>query len=397
MIYRLISISFLFLFINMATSTAQNFKGMVVDEETGAPVPHSTIFLTNTTLGVSADQNAEFSMEIPNGNYEVVVRMIGYELLVFTLRTEEMGPSYLIKLKPDIAQLPDIKVESERDKVWHRNLKIFQDYFVGTSERARKCTLLNPEVLVLDAETTPGILTANASEVLKIYNPELGYEISYILVDFKLDSIKGEVFFQGYPSYQNLPKYKSKLPRRIVKNRENAYKGSIRHFLKCVYDRNADSEGFLVRQVQKLPNPERPSDQKIAEAKARISQAYSRSEKDSLYRNYLSKESLPRTIYDGDTSNSDTEEFISRLDDGKVILQFENYLEVSYTKQREEMAYTRLYPYSKTNSQVSILKMNVPHTAINYQGVTYNPFDIFYLGYMGWEKMGDMMPIDYQP
>lgn len=396
--FSLYTILFLLLYGN--NLSAQVFKGTVVDEETGDPVPYSNIFLTNTTLGVSADQKGDFSLKIPDGNYEVVVRMLGYELMVFNLRTEEMGPSYLIKLKPDLKQLREIKVVAKRDELWYRNLEIFKSYFLGTSDRARQCEILNPEVLIFDSESKSGVLTARAVDVLKINNPALGYEIEYILTEFKLDSIGEAVLFQGYPSYKNFPKYNSRLPRRIVRNRENAYKGSIHHFLKSVYEGNADQEGYLVRQVKKAPNPDRPTDQEIAEAKERIRQSTSNSEKNSLYRNYLVKESLPKMTFQGDTIYTDTDDFITQLDNGKVQLQFEEYLEVTYLKQGEERAYFLTHPTNPNihkNSQVSILRLNVASTIINNQGVTYNPFDIFLLGYMGWEKMGDFMPIDYIP
>jgi len=398
MVYKWITLSVFLICLNISASNAQVFNGTVVDEETGYPVPYSNIFLTNTTLGVSADQNGDFSLQIPEGNYEVVVRMLGYELMVFNLRTEEMGTSYLIKLKPDLKQLSEIKVVAKRDELWYRNLEIFKSYFLGTSNRARKCEILNPEVLVFDSESKSGILTARAGDVLKINNPELGYEIDYILTEFKLDSIGEKVLFQGYPSYKNLSKYNSKLPRRIIRNRENAYKGSLHHFLRSVYDGNADQEGYLVRQVIKAPNPDRPSDQEIAEAKERIRQTTSNSEKNSLYRNYLVKESLPKMTFQGDTIYVDTDEFITKLDNGKVQLQFEEYLEVTYLKQVEEKAYFLTHPTNPNihkNSQVSILRLNVDSTIINNQGVTYNPFDILLLGYMGWEKMGDFVPIDY--
>lgn len=397
MVSRLYLFTTIILLLNLSNASAQVFEGTVLDEETGEPVPYTSIFLTNTTLGVSADHNGNFSLAIPDGNYEVVVRMLGYNLLVFTLRTAEMGPSYLIKLKPDVRELPDIKVESKRDELWHRNLEIFKDHFLGTSDRARKCEILNPEVLILDSETKPGVLTAKAHDMLKIINPRLGYEISYVLIEFKLDGIKGEVFFQGHPSYTNLSKYNSHLPGRIKRNREKAYKGSLHHFLKSVYEGNAGREGYLVRQVKKMANPERPSDQEIADAKEKIRLTSSHAEKNSLYRDYLVKESLPNTIYEGETSYANTGEFISRFNDGKVVLHFEDYLEVTYTKQKVERAYPGIYPDDKPRAQISILRMNVPSTVINHQGTTYNPFDIFLLGYMGWEKMGDMMPIDYIP
>jgi len=72
MIYKVVCVAVLLFCLIINTTTAQVFKGTVVDDETGEPVPFSTIFLTNTTLGVSADAEGNFTLEIPRGNYEVV-------------------------------------------------------------------------------------------------------------------------------------------------------------------------------------------------------------------------------------------------------------------------------------------------------------------------------------
>ena len=414
MIYKVVSIAVLFFCINLNTTTAQVFKGTVVDDETGEPVPFSTIFLTNTTLGVSADAEGNFTLEIPRGNYEVVTRMLGYELMVFTLRTDEMKPFYQIRLKPDARQLREIKIEGERDALWYRNLEIFKDYFLGTSANAEKCKILNPEVLILDSDSKKGTLIASAVDVLVISNPNLGYEIDYVLTHFKLDSTSNEVYFQGYPSYRNLPKYSSKIPRRIVKNREKAYKGSIHHFLKTMYDGDSAEEGYLVREIRKVPNPERPSDEEIDSARVKMNQTKDFAEKEMLYRNFVRRERLPKTVEEMASDYSDTNDFISKQENGELLLQFNHLLEVTYTKEKVESAYNmNVYDIPKNQKsniiihysdemvipkyQKSIIRLNVPSTTINHQGTTYNPFDIFLMGYMGWEKMGDMMPIDFIP
>ena len=396
MVYRLIAITVFLLCINISAATAQIFQGTVVDGETGEPIPYSNIFLTNTTLGVSADAEGNFSLEIPRGNYEVVTRMLGYEMVVFTLRTDELRPFYQIRLKPDTRQLREIKIVGKRDALWYRNLKIFKDHFLGTSANAQKCKILNPEVLILDSETEKGVLNARAVDALQISNPNLGYEIEYVLTHFKLDSTDNEVYFQGYPSYKNLKKYESRLPMRIVKNREKAYRGSIHHFLKSLYHGNSDKEGYLIREIKRVPNPDRPSDATIDSARVRMNETQDLAEKEMLYWTIISKERFSKTIAQPDSTYTDTSKFIKIREDGQVLLQFSYLLEVTYTKENEEWAYYKNWS-TTSRPQKSLLRLNVPSTIINHQGTPYNPFDIFLQGYMGWEKMGDIMPIDYQP
>lgn len=397
MINRHITFLFLIWIFSSSGASAQVFKGKILDNQTGEAIPYCTIFLTNTTSGVSADADGNFSLKMPHGNYEVVVRMLGYTLMVFPIQTDKLKPFYEIHLQPDISQLLEVKIEGKRDEVWHRNLKIFEDYFLGTSNIAKKSKILNPEVLILDSESYKNILTAKANDVIKIINPKLGYEIDYILTFFKLDSSSNEVFYKGYPSFRNMSKYESRVPKRIIKSREEAYLGSLNHFLRCVFYETDKEEGYLVRRVKLATNPDRPSDTEIGLAKKRISQTADYANKDSLFRNFVTKERL--SLYAGVRYFPYTKvnTFTERLKNDKVMLKFDDFLEVTYTKEYEDKSYKGTSAQYTLRPQKSFIKLTGPIAVINYQGVTLNPFDLYLLGYMGWEKMGDMMPIDYVP
>ena len=75
-----------FLLVASFSSLAQTiFKGTVADNDTGEGIPYATVFLTNTTFGVSADETGNFKMVIPDVNYDLRVRMLGYISLTFQL------------------------------------------------------------------------------------------------------------------------------------------------------------------------------------------------------------------------------------------------------------------------------------------------------------------------
>jgi len=397
MVYRVVLSALFLICICISTTHAQVFQGVVVDDETGEPIPYSSIFLTNTTLGVGTDENGGFSINIPWGNYEVVVRRLGYELLVINLRPEEIGQFYRIKLKPDPKQLAEFEIERNRDEQWYKNLEIFKKHFLGTSKIARKCIIINPEVLIMDSGSEKSVLKVSAKDVIKISNPKLGYEIDYVLTYFKLDSSSNEVYYEGYPSFKSLPKYKSKVPGSIVKNREKAYLGSINHFLRCVFYETDKEEGYLIRRVKLATNPNRPNENNIAKAKREMFRTNDPSERDSLFRNFTSKDRLPlyAGVYQFPYAKANT--FTKRIEGDRVLLKFEDYLEVTYTNEFEDIFYNGSSARHSVKPQTSFIKLTVPHTEINYQGITSKHFDLYFLGYMAWEKMGDMMPIDYIP
>ena len=71
-------------------------KGMVIDNNTGEPLPGANISISGTNIGASTDLEGNFSLQLPEGSspltkYEITVRYIGYE----ELRIKVTGNTYI--------------------------------------------------------------------------------------------------------------------------------------------------------------------------------------------------------------------------------------------------------------------------------------------------------------
>jgi hypothetical protein len=122
--------------ISFAASSQQILKGRILEPVSESPIPYATVYLANTTLGTTADENGAFSMEIPSGSFEVIVRMLGYESATFSIQSNRLPkPGYVIFLKPSDTELNEIEVEDERDPSWYKNLQTFKLYFLGNSKK----------------------------------------------------------------------------------------------------------------------------------------------------------------------------------------------------------------------------------------------------------------------
>lgn len=75
--------TFLFLFLIFWSSSlfAQNrvIKGLIVDEQQSPVVGATVVLKSNSTIGVAADLNGEFSISVPAGDQTLVVSFIGME------------------------------------------------------------------------------------------------------------------------------------------------------------------------------------------------------------------------------------------------------------------------------------------------------------------------------
>ncbi|WP_425638440.1 carboxypeptidase-like regulatory domain-containing protein [Algoriphagus yeomjeoni] len=354
---------FLFLGGNMAIAQLV-FQGTVADYDTGDGIPYATVFITNTTFGVSADENGKFSLSIPEGNYEVIIRMLGYNGLVFSLSTAELKPQgYRFLLTPSEEELDLVEVKVNRDPAWYRNLENFKAYFLGTSENGIKCKFLNETVLRLDDQSEAGVLKVTAADILRIENPNLGYRLDYLLEEFRFQRKDGYVFYAGYPLFVPDSTLSRGKQRKVEKQREKAYRGSLQHLIRSIYEGNTEEEGFILRKLYRIPDPSNPG----------------------------------KFVNQLDSNPFSAEELIKKNAEGKVMLRFSDYVHVTFTEELESVEFRGRASSGKLGNQVSTLHLEMEELEIYANGSYADPFGILVEGYIAWERVGDLLPMDYMP
>ncbi|UZD23750.1 carboxypeptidase-like regulatory domain-containing protein [Algoriphagus halophytocola] len=353
-----------FLCLHTAVQAQHIFKGSIVDFENQEPVPYATVFLTNTTFGVSADENGSFSISIPDGNYEVIVRMLGYSHLTYKIQTDNLpAQGFKFMLDREEEELETVEVETERDPAWYRNLELFKSYFLGTSKNGKNCIIENDKVLRIDDQSEPGLLQVNATEPLKIHNPLLGYYIDYSLVDFKFKRSQGYVFYGGYSLFIPDSTLSKRKLRKAKKQREIAYHGSMQHLIRSMYEGNTSEQGFTIRKLYRMPNPN--------DSSKFIDQV----------------ESKPIAV----------DKLVQRNAAGKVFLAFEDYLYITFSKEKESAEYRGTATSGPAGPQVSLMHLETDSMEIYANGSYADPYGILVEGYIAWERVGDLLPMDYKP
>jgi hypothetical protein len=353
-----------FLFLTSFFADAQAiFKGTIVDIETEKPIPYASVFLANTTIGTSSDEQGKFSLYLPEGSYEVIIRILGYEGLTFNLPSSNVQPQgYRFKLVSVDEDLDEMEVSDVRDPSWYRNLDDFKKYFLGTSENSRNTEILNQLSMILDDQSIPGTLIASSRDILKIDNINLGYRLEYLLEYFRNDYKSGLVTYSGFPLFipdSNLSKGKQ---RRVERNRLEAYYGSRQHFLKAVYNGRTVAEGFEMRRLFREADPDRPG-------------------------KFIDRvDTIPITSV-----------AILRNIEKREFLEFSDHILVTYLNEKESSLFVEGLRRAPRNNQTSIMRMPVDSVEIFENGSLSDPFGIIFEGYMGWERVGDFLPIDYVP
>ena len=110
-----LTLTALFFFILSNTLLAQEttISGKITGDG-GNPVPFATVYIKNTTKGVSANSEGEYSLNLKPGQYEVQYKAVGYkqESRKIELRTSQ---SINIVLKTELYELKEVAIHAGAD------------------------------------------------------------------------------------------------------------------------------------------------------------------------------------------------------------------------------------------------------------------------------------------
>ena len=355
--------------LNSMAQTSFVISGTVVDEK-NQPLTGVTVFLTGRMNITTTDTNGYFNLHnLSTGNYNLVITMIGHKPLIQDITVQDKDIELSLRLETQETYLKAVTVKPDKSRL--KNLEIFKRQFLGESENATQCKILNSEVLTFNYDKKTEKLTAISDDILIIKNQALGYQLKYVLLNFTYDENKNSTIYQGYPSFEKM----HGSPEEEVQwknNRRTAFLGSIHHFIHSVYDESCQADGFIVYKIK------------------------NRSPFDLANTNRnLIRVDYNRVFFDS---------LLTVKDDHFKILNFSDALYVIYTKGIEQVNfknknYSLEGMYSDRRlpqGQVSIVNLLGP-VSIDENGLFTPTANLYFEGYMGWEKIAELVPYEYSP
>jgi len=218
-------------------------RGRILDAETGTPLARTHVFVAQSMNGTVTDSTGRFRLNaVHPGAKRLYVSRVGYSNRAIDLQPAPgRTQTFSIRLEPEVLKSPPVTVTAERDEEWYERLERFKRLFIGPSEHADDCSLVNPEVLRFEKKWW-GKFEAQAAKPLVIENRALGYRLKYFLKEFEE---RGSVIrWDGEPLFEPLTPKDSLEAARWRQNRREAYRGSLRHFLDALLDDRLDEAQF---------------------------------------------------------------------------------------------------------------------------------------------------------
>lgn len=354
-----------------ASAFAQTFipvSGTVVDER-GELVKGATVFISGSQFNTVTDEKGEFHIfSLTAGSYQLIVQLIGYEIFDRTIILQDKPVEVNVPLIIKPIALAEVTIG--RGNAWDSYFNLFRGQFLGTSRFADGCEILNPKVLSFNYNKAKGILTAQADDFILIDNKRLGYHIRYLLRDFQFTVNGNTAIFDGDALFEEMEGSKGRR-EDWARNRYDAYKGSLMHYLRAVYANNTLKEGFITN---------------------------------SLIKGYLKADGdmdVPWVTIDTRPVQFDT--VVRKVDTAFIALRT-NQFYVTYSPKKATSTKTDLKSavlkdirLDNNGTESTMVKLPFKQAIIDRRGNYTNYRAFFIHGDMASRRVGDKLPFDYEP
>src|SRR5258708_16043669 len=168
------------------TQNPGKITGHVIDAVTLQPVSSASVFLANTMIGEMGKEDGDGAYTlggIPNGKYDLTISRAGYKLKKIPIEVDGEGKTLDILLIPQDLMSKE-EVIKPNSALYHKLVRYFIRSFIGETENAKKCEIIN----LFDIEFRPTedgqTFTASSQKPIVVMNEALGYFVRFSLEEF---------------------------------------------------------------------------------------------------------------------------------------------------------------------------------------------------------------------
>jgi hypothetical protein len=383
---KLIRFIFLLLFLlgsGYLLSAQVQVSGRVLNDVTGEPLSNASVYINNTTIGTVTNANGEYVLKgIEPGQYEIIVSYVGFDLLVHRVSIGSSSLRITFRQVPKVQELRDILVvSSSQRKKW---LEIMRIHFLGQTSAADKCRILNEDDIFFERTGRKEAIKAYSELPLVIENKELGYRIYFELQEFYYDAVEGQTRFYGYSRYEEMKASTDGKSGRYQRIRSRNYQGSTLHFFHALLRDALEQEGFSIfirlnaggndsaRRASVAAGSGSPENPKSRQGEAPALAIAARA-RDILL--YDSTHAMRYLHWNGILTVRFKEDPYYKASLGKKV-----FIQGNLPK----------------GVQSNIRLLSSP-AYIDENGILADPLALQYSGFWMYEKLANMMPIDYRP
>ena len=335
--------------------------GKVISSQNKLPLQGASVFAQNTTLGTATDADGNFKLRLPDGGYNLVITFTGYNIETRRINNADaLDKNLFFELNQKEKEMADVAVvsSSEVKDGWDKYGSFFLDKFIGQTTNSTMCILKNKDAVKFYFSKKRNRLKVLATEPLLLENQALGYTIKYSLDSFTHEYNTQVSLYTGYPLFEEMQPTDAAQQLKWATARQQAYLGSMLHFMRSLYNKTLKEEGFEVQFVVDI------------------------NEKETT---------IPLKDFYGAFN-------YAKNDSTSLVEVKPNQLRVGviYVKEKPAQKFINFYPDEPAGFQFSTLTF-LPNESIGIEqnGYYFEQNDIAISAYWTWDKMADQLPYNY--
>ncbi|SFO15583.1 TonB-dependent Receptor Plug Domain [Algoriphagus ornithinivorans] len=357
-------ILFLLLILNASLTYSQtgSIKGIVKDADTGETLPFCNVFINNTTISTVTDMDGAYLLE----NLEPGALELSFSFLGYQAETKKVGlnPGGILTVNLSMraleTELSDVEIKAKRDKNWERDLRKFQNLFLGNDAIASQAIIENPWVVDFPEVADKNSFQASTQLPLEINNNYLGYKITFDLKEFFNTPTNYKI--AGAARFEEMKPESETQRKTWEQNRADVYRKSPQNMFRAIINGEQEREGFFLYGDKPGGSP-------------------SLNMRSDIFANELGRSVIPYK----------TDQMVVPADKpGEYWINLKGRIEIHYQK-----GYTQINTYKDAPYPVSWLEVNGGKVRVRENGSILNPQDLVFSGDMDRKRIATILPLDY--
>jgi hypothetical protein len=320
------------------------------------------VYLDGTSIGYATDNSGKYTLTVSQIiNTKLVFRHVGYQTLIIEEPFVNLPDA--IYMEEQMKILGEITVQA--DKFSRRQkMRAFREQFLGLTEAGRSCRIVNEDDIQISFNMATKTLRASSDKPIEVINSFLGYSVSFDLVEFRAGytsvTLNPTRCYNAYYAVTTSFTDLRQDDRRIKRRRDDIHEISSRNFFKSLaYDPFFSSDTTA--------NPVFWVYERGAGAQIDFNSYFTIN--DTLSQKAIH---IPDAIIEKNNPNNPL-------------------LRINVTQRNQE------YPDNKYRRLYSSISFFTDNLLVDQYG-NINQFDkVYFEGYMGLSRAGDMLPMDYEP
>ncbi|MDR0796542.1 MAG: carboxypeptidase-like regulatory domain-containing protein [Tannerella sp.] len=243
---------FVMLWIIPSTLLSQRYiSGYITDAGNGESIPGASVFIPNTSIGITTDAEGHYRLRIPGeGSYQLTVSHVGYQTVVKDIEPGKTTVQFDIDLRS--VELEEVTV-SARVRFRRTDINLFWRTILGKNPSKRTILSTNAEKVFYYYNSETRILKVTCHEPLQIVNYETGYHIQYVLDNFTHNYNTGITEWSYKHVFSELKPDNPRQQNDWEKKRKEVYSVSLTKFIKSLYNNSLKEDGFVLTNIRVNP------------------------------------------------------------------------------------------------------------------------------------------------